>query len=188
MSKGRPPTDKMISAGLLTWLLPGAGHWWLGHRALGVVFCVAISFAFFTGLALGGMKDLVNPVSNRWLFLAELGTGGYTVGTYLVNMNTGELRPGGTGLVPSAAARRELEEIRQREGSAAAERRYAELYNKYVSFYPASNTAQIYLAAAGLLNILAILDALTRAQTGGLPTYYRELAGKPAEGQEEAAT
>ncbi len=42
----------------------------------------------------------------------------------------------------------------------------------YVAYYPASDVAQIYLATAGLLNILAILDAITRAQTHGLPTFH----------------
>ena len=34
---------------------------------------------------------------------------------------------------------------------------------------------QTGLAVAGLLNLLAILDALARAQTGGLPVFYQEL-------------
>ena len=44
----------------------------------------------------------------------------------------------------------------------------------YMSYYPESDVAQIYLATAGLLNLLVILDAISRAQTG-LPTYHREL-------------
>ncbi len=150
----------MFQAGILTWILPGLGHYALGYRALGVVFFVAISFPYWAGLAIGGIKNCVNPWSNRWLFLAEMGTGGYTSVCLFVNNHAGEPRP-----------------------QALADPKYLNLLSDealdrclpYLSFYPESDVAQIYLATAGLLNILAILDALTRAQSGGLPTFHREL-------------
>ena len=52
MPPANATTGKMIPAGLLTWVLPGLGHWWLGHRALGVVFFLAISFALCVGFDL----------------------------------------------------------------------------------------------------------------------------------------
>lgn len=152
----------MIPAGLLTWVLPGLGHWWLGHRALGVVFFLAISFPYFTGLAVGGIKNSVNPWSNHWLFFAEMGCGGYTTGALVVNRNVGELDPRLLADPKFLNSPRLTDEQRTR-------------YAKYLSFYPESDVAQIYLAAAGLLNVLAILDAIARAQTGGLPTFRREL-------------
>lgn len=165
MSKhGGRNVDRMIQAGVLGWLLPGGGHFLLGQRALGAVFCVAISFVFFTGLALGGIKNSVNPLTNRWLFLAELGVGGYTVGSYVVNLTVGEVRP---QHLATAQSRDRID---------------PQVFAKYVSFFPAADIAQIYLATAGLLNVLAILDALVRAQTGGLPTYYRELAEEARQG------
>ena len=36
------------------WLIPGAGHWWLGQRTKGVIFLVALSAMFGIGLALDG--------------------------------------------------------------------------------------------------------------------------------------
>lgn len=135
----------MVQAGVLAWILPGAGHYFLGHRGLALVLFVAISFAYGTGLAVGGVKNSVNPRVNRWLFLAELGVGGYTIAGYVVSNR-----------LPIHDAK-EL--------------------SPYVSFYPESDVAQIYLAVGGLLNLLAILDALARAQTGGLPVFYHELAG-----------
>jgi hypothetical protein len=48
-----------------------------------------------------------------------------------------------------------------------------------MSYFPESDVAQIYLATAGLLNILVILDAISRAQTGGLPTFQREMTPAP---------
>jgi hypothetical protein len=149
------PTARSIQAGLLTWLLPGAGHWLLGHRALGIVFFVAISLPYLLGVAIGGAKNSVNPRTNGWLFLAEMGVGGYTTGFYFV----------------SNAIDRHVAQRRAR----------GEEFNltEYVAYFPESDLAQIYLATAGLLNLLAILDAISRAQYGGLPTFHRDL---PPEG------
>ena len=72
-------TVNAIKAGVLSWILPGLGHILLGHRGLGIVCFIAVTFPYFTGLAFGGLKDSVNPTTNRWLFLAELGAGGYTL-------------------------------------------------------------------------------------------------------------
>jgi hypothetical protein len=143
----KPATaERTILAGLFAWLLPGAGHYWLGQRGMAAVFFAAISFPYLTGLALGGLKTSVDPRVNHWLFLAELGVGSYTMIGFLA-------------------------------GQALPDR------PEYLSFYPGAEVAQIYLATAGLLNVLAVLDALSRAQTGGLPVYHHESA---AAGGEEA--
>lgn len=143
------PLWRTIQAGVLAWLLPGAGHFLLGMRSLGVVYFVAISFAYFVGMLIGGVKTSVDPVGNVWLFLAELGCGGYTGVFYLIAQS-----------LPTVPAWQS---------------------SPYVSYYPEQDVAQIYLAVAGLLNVLAILDALARAQTGGLPVFhYEQLARERA--------
>ena len=170
MKRSQASTGKMIQAGFLTWLLPGLGHWFLGHRGLAVAFFAAISFPFWTGLAIGGIKNSINPWSNHWLFLAEMGTGGYTSACLFINVNVGDLDP------------RKLADPKYLNTEEAAEKRSEWL--RYMSYYPESDVSQIYLATAGLLNLLAILDALARAQTGGLPTFHREMAAAAAEGSE----
>ncbi|HMQ16143.1 MAG TPA: hypothetical protein PKC49_09235 [Phycisphaerae bacterium] len=129
---------RTLTAGVLAWLVPGAGHFWLGLRGLGTVYFVAITLPFLTGVALGGVKTTVNPRANVWLFLAEMGVGGYTTVGFLASQALPD-RP------------------------------------EYICYYPGADVAQIYLAVAGLLNVLAILDALSRAQTGGLPVNHHEL-------------
>jgi len=98
-------TGKSIAAGLLSWLLPGAGHWWLGHRGLGVVCFVAVTLPYLTGLAFGGVLSAVNPRTNRWLFLAEIGAGGYTTAAALVSQSLERevLRAAGLSRVPDQA-------------------------------------------------------------------------------------
>jgi hypothetical protein len=164
-------TARAIGAGLLTWILPGAGHLWLGHRGLALVFFAAISLPYGVGMALGGLLDSANPRTNPWLCLAEVGVGGYTIPAYVASQSL---------------ERRVLQEVGLRAPPDQAFRddygRYMEARAKYMSFYPESDVAQIYLATAGLLNLLAILDAISRAQTGGLPTYHRELLAAQREG------
>jgi len=141
MARKQEATARTLQTGILAWILPGAGHYYLGQRGLAVVLFVAISFAYGTGLAIGGVKNSINPRENRWLFLAEIGIGSYTTIGYFVSNRLPTYPP---------------DEL-----------------SPYVSFYPESDVAQIYLAVGGLLNVLAILDALARAQTGGRPVFYR---------------
>lgn len=174
------PTARAIAAGLLAWLIPGAGHALLGQRRYALILFVAISFPYLTGAAIGGVKSSVNPYLNKWLFLAELGCGGYTGPAFLLADRVGGL------------SARQTAEILNRSGPVAgmppAQRQALEdKLLPYVSFYPASDVAQIYLAVAGLLNVLAILDAIARALTGNRPVFYHELVVKgqlpPQEGE-----
>lgn len=144
MSRRPDPLARTLQAGVLAWILPGAGHMFLGHRALGYIFFFAITIPFLTGVAVGGVKESINPRSNVWLFLAELGCGGYTTAGFFVSNALPTVGPND--------------------------------YSPYVSYYPESDIAQIYLATAGLLNVLAVLDALARAQYNGLPVFQREMA------------
>ncbi|MBL8878973.1 MAG: hypothetical protein JNG88_07615 [Phycisphaerales bacterium] len=132
-------STRAIQAGLLGWLIPGAGHFFLGARGLAAVFCLAISLPFFVGAAIGGVKDSINPKTNGWLFCAEIFIGGYTTVGYLVSNRLPDIPP--------------------KQQSA------------YASYYPGADVAQIYLATAGLLNLLAILDAVARAAQHGVPTF-----------------
>jgi hypothetical protein len=148
MAHAPDTATRTMQAGLLAWVVPGAGHFFLGHRGLAWVFFAAITFPYVTGAALGGIKTSINPRDNQWLFLAELGVGSYT-------------------MVGWAASR------------ALPDR------PEYISYYPANDVAQIYLAVAGLLNLLAILDAVARAQSGGLPVFHHERqAGRQPPGPE----
>lgn len=44
----------LVLLGLAAWAVPGAGHLWLGRRAKGGVFLVALPLMFAIGLALQG--------------------------------------------------------------------------------------------------------------------------------------
>jgi hypothetical protein len=158
------PIVKSIQAGLLSWVLPGAGHWLLGQRGMALVFFLAVSIPYWTGLAFGGILDSINPRTNRWVFLAASSIGGYTLPCFVVSRTVETSVLSQTGLRTIPDPQRNPEE----------QKKFIAARAKYMAFFPESDVAQIYLAAAGLLNVLTILDAIARAQTGGLPTFHRE--------------
>ena len=73
---------RMPVAGLLTWLVPGLGHIYLGDRARGLVLLVVITTTFWSGVAIGGVQGTVAPRSRQLWFLAQLCTGGNTLAAY----------------------------------------------------------------------------------------------------------
>jgi hypothetical protein len=59
------------------WLVPGAGHLWLGRRQKGIVFLIALTFMFIFGLWLEGALfpfQLAEPLVALGA-LADLGVG-----------------------------------------------------------------------------------------------------------------
>ena len=72
-------------AGLLTWILPGLGHIYLGHRGRGVILLVTITATFWTGVAIGGVRDTVDPQDRRLWFAAQICTGGNTLAAYALH-------------------------------------------------------------------------------------------------------
>jgi ABC-type microcin C transport system permease subunit YejE len=62
---------------LASWVVPGAGHLWLGRRAKGLVFLVALPLMFAIGLAIHGRLfpfDLSEPLVGL-AAVADLGIG-----------------------------------------------------------------------------------------------------------------
>lgn len=59
-------------AALLAWLIPGAGHLYLGKKLRALVFCLLVLISAAIGVSLDG--KLYRPISNQPL--SVLGTGG----------------------------------------------------------------------------------------------------------------
>lgn len=62
---------------LLAWLVPGAGHFYLGKWRRGILFLVAIPLMFGLGIALGGRLTEIDPAHPLTYFgrFANLGNG-----------------------------------------------------------------------------------------------------------------
>ena len=62
---------------LAAWAIPGAGHLWLGRRAKGLIFLLALPLMFAIGLAVQGRIfpfDLSDPLVGL-MALADIGNG-----------------------------------------------------------------------------------------------------------------
>jgi len=147
---------------LLAWILPGLGHWYLGHRARAIILMVVIALTFWTGVAIGGVKSTIDPQENRVWFLAQVCTGTHTL---LAALWSGRLEP---VIYYCPHCGEELSE-RPRGDTPCARcgRRVApaEVRNKTrLAFWPQVDIAVVYTGIAGLLNLLVILDAIARAE------------------------
>jgi TM2 domain-containing membrane protein YozV len=57
--------------GLLAWLIPGAGHWLLGHKNRAAIIFVAICSTFLFGILLGSI-DVIDPQQAKAWFCAQV--------------------------------------------------------------------------------------------------------------------
>ncbi len=70
-----PPAHNPVVAALLAWVVPGAGHLYLGRRGRALAFCLIVLVSLFTGFALQG--NLYRVVAGQPLsFFATLGSMG----------------------------------------------------------------------------------------------------------------
>ena len=57
MESEKVGSDPLL-AWILGWLLPGAGHWYLGQRARGAVLCATLVGCFAAGVLVGGRSTV----------------------------------------------------------------------------------------------------------------------------------
>jgi hypothetical protein len=150
-------------AGVLAWVLPGLGHWYLGHRVRAITIMVVMALTFWCGVAIGGVKSTVDPEENRLWFLAQMCAGSHTI---VAAIWSGQLEP-----VVYRCPHCNVQLPRQpRTGSicsACSEpiARIESATQMRLAFWPQVDIAIVYTGIAGLLNVLVILDAIARAET-----------------------
>jgi len=75
----RPPKPLSIfhlpAIALLAWAVPGAGHLAIGQRARGIILLVVVTLTFWTGIAVGGVKNTINPRDRTLWFLGQVCAG-----------------------------------------------------------------------------------------------------------------
>ena len=138
---------RLALACTLAWMLPGAGHWYLGKRTRAAVFVCLVTVSFVLGAALHGrfsVRDRHAPLLSTLQVVACLGTGPleiiarsllYGAPVYFLPEEDAVLRSEGRG--PRTAVGKLLRERNEARDSAYG-------------------TA--YLWTAGLMNLLLILD------------------------------
>lgn len=63
---------------ILAWLIPGAGHYYLGKQAKAIYFFVSITLTFFLGVFLAKFCN-INIDRYPWHYIGEIFNGGATL-------------------------------------------------------------------------------------------------------------
>jgi len=61
----------LLIAGLLSWLIPGAGYLWLNEKKRAIIIFVTITLTFCTGVYLGSI-GVIDPVGAWWWYIAQM--------------------------------------------------------------------------------------------------------------------
>ncbi|MDA7950357.1 MAG: hypothetical protein MPJ24_02630 [Pirellulaceae bacterium] len=160
-TKSSPPEEEIASvevylgnqvlAGFLAWLWPGGGHLYQGRKLKGWIFmsCVLVNFAI--GIALSGSHAVYAAVpgeENFWRFACQAGAGGPTFPAFFQRAISTENGHKGNYFVEFMAP-----PIRQ-EGR-------DDLMRWQEEYAPNYDIAILFVMVAGLLNYLAIFDAVS---------------------------
>lgn len=70
-----PAAIRLPLIAVLAWVIPGAGHLAIGQRSRGVILLITIALTFWTGVAVGGVKNTVNPHERTLWFLGQVCAG-----------------------------------------------------------------------------------------------------------------
>jgi hypothetical protein len=151
----------------LAWLVPGAGHAYIGRPLRGLILFVTIGATFWTGVAMGGVMT-VDSRTERWWFAAQMLAGMHgLVGWHRQQQVYTELMSEHGLTVPATTL----------EGDLRIDQTLARERLALVS--PLDTVARAYAGVAGLLNLLCMFDAVMLALMG--------VANKPPDEQGQAA-
>jgi hypothetical protein len=172
-SKELPSDDRQIQlkdpfvAGVLAWLVPGAGHFYQGRYAKAALYFICILGTFVYGLYIGGSNKVgwgravyfsFRPNDLRLPWLCQIGVGLPTVPMTLVQWKLQD-KPLFDGFMAPPALR--LPETTDSTGAPADPPPPSQMslawINRLLPHYFEMGT--VYTMIAGLLNILAIYDA-----------------------------
>lgn len=145
-----------VVAGVLAWLVPGAGHLYQRRFAKGALFMVCILSTFFFGLSLGGghvvYASLVKE-DMRWHYFCQVAVGAPALPALL---QTHRVRGGKEPLLNGIMA--PPRNVTNSDDPISVQRdELAQWHRHYHSYF---ELGTLYTMIAGLLNILAIYDAV----------------------------
>ncbi len=135
-------------AGLLAFLVPGLGHWYQGRRGKAILYAVCILGLYGAGFCLGDGKNVfwrwVNPLKDSENFRLQF------LGQFWVGL------PGVLSLIQATLAYKDMSPIL---GGFLGEPPL-HLLNGLHQYGKQVDVGTVYTTIAGLLNILAIYDAM----------------------------
>lgn len=189
-------TTNWLVAAVLAWLVPGAGHFYLGRPVRGAIIFIVIAATFWSGVAIGGVLT-VDYYNSRWWFIAQMWTGVHGLIGYerqksvysdvmtTVTEKLGQSRENVEaqyieGISENVVVRQQDRERLDNTVSMVD----SELQRRGVAFgiYATENVARAYAGVAGMLNLLCVIDALILSLMGvyGESSAAAEATGKGA--------
>ena len=130
MSKPTPQSEQSIRVGavILGWILPGMGHFSIGHRRRGLLIMTGVIFLVFCGVLVGGIDAVDHKNDGLW-FIAQVWCGPIVVGIDLMNQ---------VWVAPLPMPQRAT----------------------LVGLSHANEIGTLFIAMAGLMNFVVLLDVL----------------------------
>ncbi len=182
-----------IVALILAWLIPGAGHVYLGRRLRGAVIFLTIAATFWAGMAIGGAMT-VDKKYEGWWFIADMCTGVHGLTGWLISSNVYDDLD--EKLKKDDDYQVHLKEIDHRSSGQRRAIEYYHLRRQYCQKYlaedglvlvsPQEKAARAYVGVAGLLNLLCIFDATILALMGITGETAPSLARRKDDGAEQS--
>jgi hypothetical protein len=168
-----------LLAMVLAWLVPGAGHFYLGRPVRGLIIFLVIGATFWGGVAVGGVLT-VDYYNSRGWFVAQMCTGAH--GLYgwhrqkevydpLFKGIADDMKENNPKIIPQSVIslymlgisenRDSADQNTVREATLVVGEVDAALQKEGLAMlYPTENVARAYAGVAGMLNLLCIIDAM----------------------------
>lgn len=166
----QPDDDVRINliAPVLAWIIPGWGHWHMGHRARAIFIALGILVLYVGGLLIGGI-DVVDREEDFWWYCGQVCASPATLGIEWVKNE--KLNPAPS---PQAGSGRQTPASRKPQpplppSDPNFDPSYVPAYS--VSLGHANEMGTLFTTIAGMLNLIVILEAfrLPRHQPGHYP-------------------
>ncbi len=146
-----------LLAMFLAYLVPGAGHVYLGRTARGLIIFLVIGGLFWSGVGMGGVMT-VDSYTERWWFVAQMCTGVHgLIGWQRQQRIYTQIAEDLGGLSPPPPGEVTAEQLRVDARLAEAD---------IVLVAPVATVARAYSGTAGMLNLMCIFDAMLLAMLG----------------------
>lgn len=145
-----------LVAAFLAWLVPGAGHFYLGRRVRGIIIFLTVTITFWIGIAIGGVMTVDSRFHPKW-FYAQMGTGINGIITWYRQRNVYRELLGDPNL---ELYEEELHPRADDKPPEAQMERDRGLAKRNLALVPPNeNVARAYSGIAGMMNILVVFDA-----------------------------
>ncbi len=144
---------------ILAWIVPGVGHALLGRPVRGIIIGLTVAATFWAGVAMGGVMT-VDPVGERWWFVADLFTGVHGLTGWRLQQQTWDR------LTTDLAIRQRQVSLARDpwETPAVMDKKLQE--ERLALTAPTDTIARAYSGVAGLLNLMCIFDVMMLALMG----------------------